>query len=203
LCHLRVQPDFQSNFGPIRECGRTAHFCKRHQVRRLCDLRRLLRRQTRYPLSYGRADDTDSNSIIASWSIILKAWTLYREGRSSFQTMLPAKGETLYHQQLSRPLQLLQLRLSLHSVQLGPFRKEFRSQSNPPVLNLVEISRPLSDYIRSRLSPRHAHSNQIHLPRPFLTMPSRESLKLPEQQSAFVHGGTQVLTQRRAAAVIP
>ena len=46
-------------------------------------------------LSYGRVACIDSKSFIASTSIILKALTLYRQGRRSIPTELHANGATV------------------------------------------------------------------------------------------------------------
>ena len=46
-------------------------------------------------LSYGRVACIDSKSFIASWSIILRALTLYRLGRRSIQTELQASSPTI------------------------------------------------------------------------------------------------------------
>jgi hypothetical protein len=111
--------------------------------------------------------------------------------------------QLLFHQARMAASSTTLTQLSVHSVQLGPFRNEFPSLANPPALNPGEISRPLSASNRSRLSYCHAHSNQIHLFRLILMKPSRELLKLCEQQSAVVHGAIRVRAQRRAVDVKP
>ena len=46
-------------------------------------------------LSYGRVASIDSKSFIASWSIILRALTLYRRGRRSIPTEPQANSPTI------------------------------------------------------------------------------------------------------------
>jgi hypothetical protein len=62
----------------------------------------------------------------------LEGLTLYRMGRCSMQLRITgARRNHCLIKQVQRPLQPHQRRLSVRSVQLGTFRKEYRSQPNP------------------------------------------------------------------------